>query len=254
MRTVGTVVRGVRAPIIKAGDDLATIVVDSIMAAHESEGFKFHDKDIVAITEAVVGKAEGNFVTVDDIATDMQEKYPSKEVGIVFPILSRNRFSICLKGMARGMDKIYIQLSFPSDEVGNGILDEETFEKSKYNLSSVITEKEYNKVFGKFIHPFTGINMVDFYRELVKSENCEVEFVFSNDPKTILEYTNNVLVCDIHTREKTKKLLSSKKTTVYNLADIMSKPIGDSGCNPEYGLLGSNKSTEDSVKLFPENS
>ena len=252
MRTVGTVVRGVRAPIIKAGDDLATIVVDSIMAAHESEGFKFHDKDIVAITEAVVGKAEGNFVTVDDIATDMQEKYPSKEVGIVFPILSRNRFSICLKGMARGMDKIYIQLSFPSDEVGNGILDEETFEKSKYNLSSVITEKEYNKVFGKFIHPFTGINMVDFYRELVKSENCEVEFVFSNDPKTILEYTNNVLVCDIHTREKTKKLLSSKKTTVYNLADIMSKPIGDSGCNPEYGLLGSNKSTEEKLKLFPK--
>jgi hypothetical protein len=150
------------------------------------------------------------------------------------------------------MDKIYIQLSFPSDEVGNGILEEETFEKSKYNLSSVITEKEYNKVFGKFIHPFTGINMVDFYRELVKSENCEVEFVFSNDPKTILEYTNNVLVCDIHTREKTKKLLSSKKTTVYNLADIMSKPIGDSGCNPEYGLLGSNKSTEEKLKLFPK--
>jgi hypothetical protein len=150
------------------------------------------------------------------------------------------------------MDKIYIQLSFPSDEVGNGILDEETFEKSKYNLSSVITEKEYNKVFGKFIHPFTGINMVDFYRELVKSENCEVEFVFSNDPKTILEYTNNILVCDIHTREKTKKLLSSKKTTVYNLADIMSKPIGDSGCNPEYGLLGSNKSTEEKLKLFPK--
>ena len=252
MRTVGTVVRGVRAPIIKAGDDLASIVVDSIMAAHESEGFKFHDEDIVAITEAIVGKAEGNFVTVDDIAQDMQEKYPSKEVGIVFPILSRNRFSICLKGMARGMDKIYIQLSFPADEVGNGILDEDTFEKSKYNLSSVITEKEYDKVFGDFIHPFTGINMVDFYRELVKSENCEIEFVFSNDPKTILEYTNNVLACDIHTREKTKKLLSNKDTTVYNLADILSKPIGDSGCNPEYGLLGSNKSTEEKLKLFPK--
>jgi hypothetical protein len=154
--------------------------------------------------------------------------------------------------MARGMDKIYIQLSFPSDEVGNGILDEETFEKSKYNLSSVITEKEYDKVFGDYIHPFTGINMVDFYRELVKSENCEVEFVFSNDPKTILEYTNNVLVCDIHTREKSKKLLSSKDTTVYSLADVMSKPIGDSGCNPEYGLLGSNKSTEEKLKLFPK--
>jgi hypothetical protein len=154
--------------------------------------------------------------------------------------------------MARGMDKIFIQLSFPSDEVGNGILDEDTFEKSKYNLSSVITEKEYDKVFGDYIHPFTGINMVDFYRELVKSENCEVEFVFSNDPKTILEYTKNVLVCDIHTREKSKKLLSSKDTTVYSLADVMSKPIGDSGCNPEYGLLGSNKSTEEKLKLFPK--
>jgi hypothetical protein len=189
---------------------------------------------------------------VDDIARDVEKKYPSGEVGIVFPILSRNRFSICLKGIARGMKKIYIQLSFPSDEVGNGILDEEVFEKSKYNLSSVITEKEYKKTFGKYLHPFTGINMVDFYGELVKSENCEVEFVFSNDPKTILEYTDNVLVCDIHTREKTKKLLSKKGVTVFGLTDIVNEPGELGGCNPEYGLLGSNKSTEEKLKLFPK--
>ena len=252
MRTVGTVVRGVRAPIIKAGDDLATIVVDSIMAAHEEEGFKFRDKDIVAVTEAVVGKAEGNFVTVDDIANDVKSKYPSGELGLVFPILSRNRFSICLKGIARGMKKLYIQLSFPADEVGNGILDEDTFEKSKYNLSSVISETQYKRTFGKFLHPFTGINMVDFYRELVKSEGCEVEFVFSNDPKTILEYTNNVLVCDIHIREKTKKLLSKRGVKVFGLTDICAEPGELGGCNPEYGLLGSNKSTEEKLKLFPK--
>ena len=252
MRTIGTVVRGVRAPIIKAGDDLAQIVVDSILAAQKEEGFKFRDKDVVAVTEAVVGKADGNFVTVDDIARDVKTKYPSGEVGLVFPILSRNRFSICLKGIARGMKKIYIQLSFPSDEVGNGILDEDTFEKSKYNLSSIITEKEYTKTFGKFLHPFTGINMVDFYRELVKSEDCEVEFVFSNDPKTILEYTKNVLVCDIHTREKTKKLLSKRGVKVFGLTDIVTEPGELGGCNPEYGLLGSNKSTEEKLKLFPK--
>ena len=252
MRTIGTVVRGVRAPIIKAGDDLAQIVVDSILAAQKEEGFKFRDRDIVAITEAVVGKAEGNFVTVDDIARDVKNKYPSGEVGLVFPILSRNRFSICLKGIARGMKKIYIQLSFPSDEVGNGILDESTFEKSKYNLSSVISEKEYKRTFGKFLHPFTGINMVDFYRELVKSEDCEVEFVFSNDPKTILDYTKNVLVCDIHTREKTKKLLSKRGVKVFGLTDIVTEPGELGGCNPEYGLLGSNKSTEEKLKLFPK--
>ena len=252
MRTVGTVVRGVRAPIIKPGDDLAQIVVDSILAAQKEEGFKFRDKDIVAVTEAVVGKAEGNFVTVDDIAEDIRTKYPDGVIGLVFPILSRNRFSICLKGIARGAKKLFIQLSFPSDEVGNGILDEEVFEKSKYNLSSIISEKEYNKTFGKFLHPFTGINMVDFYRELVKEEDCEVEFVLSNDPKTILEYTNNVLVCDIHTREKTKKLLSKKGNVVYSLCDVMNKPVGDSGCHPEYGLLGSNKSTEEKLNLFPK--
>lgn len=253
MRTVGTVIRGIRTPIIKENDDLATIVVDSLLKAQESEGFKFKDKDIVAITEAVVGISEGNYVTVDDIATDMQNKYPSKNIGIVFPILSRNRFSMILKGIARGMDKITMLLSFPSDEVGNGILDEDTLDNSKYNLSSTISESEYQETFGTFIHPFTGINMVNFYRELIESENCQVEFVFANDPKVILNYTKDILTCDIHTRYRTKKILSEAGANrIYGLYEIMNKPINNSGFNPEYGLLGSNKSTEERLKLFPK--
>ena len=253
MRTVGTVVRGIRTPIIKEHDDLATIVVDSLMNSSEKEGFEFKDRDIVAITEAVVGISEGNYVTVDDIATDMRNKFPSKEVGVVFPILSRNRFSMILKGIARGMDKITMLLSFPSDEVGNGILDEDILDNSKYNLSSVISEDEYKETFGTWIHPFTGINMVDFYRELINKENCEVEFVFSNDPKTILNYTKNVLTCDIHTRFRTKKILTEAGAeTIYGLYEVMNAPINGSGFNPTYGLLGSNKSTEERLKLFPK--
>ena len=192
MRNVGTVVRGIRTPIIKDKDDLASIVVDSLLKAQKSEKFEFHDRDIVAITEAVVGISEGNYVTVDEVSKDIENKFPSKNIGLVFPILSRNRFSIILKSIARAMNKITILLSFPSDEVGNGILDEDTLDNSKYNLSSVITEKEYEKTFGSFLHPFTGINMVHFYRDLVKSENCDVEFVFANDPKVILKYTKDV--------------------------------------------------------------
>ena len=252
MRCVGTVVRGIRTPIIKENDDLASIVVDSLMKAKESEGFEFRDKDVVAITEAVVGISEGNYVTVDDIATDMKEKFPEKEVGILFPILSRNRFSMILKGIARGMDKIVMQLSFPADEVGNGILDEDLLENSKYNLSSELNEKEYRETFGSWIHPFTGINMVDFYKELIESENCKVEFVFSNDLKTILKHTNNVLNCDIHTRLHTKKVLTNLGAHVYGLYEVLNKPINGSGFNPNYGLLGSNKSTEERLKLFPK--
>lgn len=251
MRCVGTVVRGIRTPIIKENDDLAQIVVNSLMKAKESEGFEFKDKDIVAITEAVVGISEGNYVTVDDIAEDLKEKFPSKELGLVYPILSRNRFSMILKGIARGMDKLTILLSFPSDEVGNGIMDEETLENSKFNLGSIITEEEYYENFGDFIHPFTGINMVDYYKELCKSENCEVTFIFSNKATDILKYTNNVLNCDIHTREKTKKALKEKGANVYSLTDVMNSSRNNSGCNPKYGLLGSNKSTEEKLKLFP---
>ena len=252
MRCVGTVVRGIRTPIIKEHDDLASIVVDSLMNASVSEGFKFRDKDVVAITEAVVGISEGNYVTVDDIALDIQNKFPSKNIGIVYPILSRNRFSMILKGIARGMDKITILLSFPSDEVGNNILDEDVLDKSKYNLSSVISEDEYKETFSSFIHPFTGINMVDFYRDLIESENCKAEFVFANDPKEILNYTKDVLTCDIHTRYRTKKILEGNGAHVYGLFEVMNKPINDSGYNPNYGLLGSNKSTEERLKLFPK--
>lgn len=253
MRNVGTTVRGIRTPIIKENDDLDNIVVNSLMAAKESEGFEFKDKDIVAITEAVVGISEGNYVTVDDIATDVQNKFPSKNIGVVYPILSRNRFSMILKGIARGMDKITMLLSFPADEVGNSILDEETLDNSKYNLSSVISEDEYKETFGTFIHPFTGINMVDFYRDLIENENCDVEFVFANNPKEILNYTNDVLSCDIHTRYRTKKMLEEAgASTVYGLYEIMNEPVNGSGFNPNYGLLGSNKSTEERVKLFPK--
>ena len=252
MRCVGTVVRGIRTPIIKENDDLATIVVDSLMAAKESEGFEFKDKDIVAITEAVVGISEGNYVTVDDVAQDLQNKFPSKNIGVVNPILSRNRFSIILKGIARGMDKITLLTSFPADEVGNGILDEDLLDKSEFNLASVISEDEYKEHFGTWIHPFTGINMIDFYRELIESEDCEVEFVFSNDIRTILDYTNDVLTCDIHTREKSTALLKGEGANVYGLYQVLTEPVDGSGCNPDYGLLGSNKATEEKLKLFPK--
>lgn len=253
MRNVGTVVRGIRTPIIKEHDDLASIVVNSLLEASESENFSFRDKDVVAITEAVVGISEGNYVTVDDIAEDLVNKFPSKNIGVVFPILSRNRFSMILKGIARGMDKITMLLSFPADEVGNGILDENKLDNSRFNLGDIITENEYEEVFGDFIHPFTGINMVHFYRDLVQKENCEIEFVFANDPRAILNYNKDVLNCDIHTRERTKKILKeSGADTVYGLYEVLSSPINGSGFNPNYGLLGSNKSTEERLKLFPK--
>jgi len=253
MRNVGTVVRGIRTPIIRENDDLKNIVVESLMEAKESEGFQFHDKDIVAITEAVVGISEGNYVTVDDIATDLQNKFPSRNIGIVYPILSRNRFSMVLKGIARAMDKITILLSFPKDEFGNSILDRDILDNSKYNLSSVISEKEYSETFGAFLHPFTGINMIDFYREIVKNECCEVEFVLSNNPKEILNYTKDVLTCDVHDRYRTKKLIKDAGAeTIYGLYEIMNESINGSGFNPTYGLLGSNKSTEERLKLFPK--
>ena len=251
MRYVGTVVRGIRTPIIKEDTDLAQTVIDSLMKAKESEKFEFRDKDIIAITEAVVGIAEGNYVTVDDIANCVLDKFKEKEVGLVFPILSRNRFSMILKGIARKMDKITMLLSFPKDEVGNGIMDINELENSSFKLNDIITEQDYNKYFKNYRHPFTGINMVDFYRELINKENCEVEFVFSNNPTDILKYTNNVINCDIHTRYITNKQLKELNANVYGLYEIMNKPIGNSGYNEEYGLLGSNKSTEERLKLFP---
>ena len=252
MRCVGTVVRGIRTPIIKDDTDLASTVVESVMKAKESEGFKFHDRDIIAITEAVVGISEGNYVSVDNISEFVTNLFPDKEVGLVFPILSRNRFSMILKGIARGMDKITMLLSFPKDEVGNGIMNKDDLANSPFNTGSIISENYYEKYFAKFIHPFTGINMVKFYRELIESENCKVEFVFSNDALDILKYTNNVINCDIHTRYETKEALKEKGANVYGLFEIMNKPINGSGFNPDYGLLGSNKSTEERLKLFPK--
>lgn len=252
MRLVGTTVRGIRTPIIKENDDLASIVVDSVINASESEGFNFKDKDIIAITEAVVGISEGNYVTVDNIVSDLNAKFTGKKIGIVYPILSRNRFSMILKAIARAMDKVTILLSFPSDEVGNGIMDENLLSASPFNLGSLISEEDYEKYFGTFIHPFTGINMVDYYRDLVKSENCDVEFVFSNNPSDILKYTNNVLTCDIHSRFKTKKVLSEQGAFVLSLSDILNESVGGSGFNLDYGLLGSNKSTDERLKLFPK--
>lgn len=253
MRSVGTVVRGIRTPIIKSNDNLADIVVDSLLRAKENEGFEFRDRDIVAITEAVVGISEGNYATVDNITDDIKQKFPSGEIGLIYPILSRNRFSILLKAIARACKKITIQLSFPSDEVGNGILDEERLEQNNLNQSSIILEEQYTKIFGDFLHPFTGINMVDFYRELVEQENCEVSFVFSNNPKTILEYSKDVLVASIHTRMKIKHdLKNTGANAVFGLDDILTHSINGSGFNSKYGLLGSNKATEERVKLFPE--
>ena len=253
MRTVGTVVRGIRTPIIKEKDDLATIVVDSLLKAKESEHFEFKDRDIVAITEAVVGISEGNYCTCDDIATDIKNKFNNPEdLGIVFPILSRNRFSLILRGIARSTKKLYVLLSFPSDEVGNGILDEEKLEESKFDLGDKITEEDYEKYFGDFVHPFTGINMISFYRELIEKEGCKPVFVLSNKATDILEYTKNVINCDIHTRFKTKKMLEKAGANVIGLYEIMSESVNGSGCNPEYGLLGSNKSTEERLKLFPK--
>lgn len=253
-RTVGTVVRGIRTPIIKDGDDLKQIVIDSVLNASKEENFTFNDRDIIAITEAVLGISTGNYATIDDIATDVKNKFDGNHIGIVFPILSRNRFAVCLRAFARAMDKITMLLSYPSDEVGNDILDKERLEKSGINpYSDVISEEEYTEKFGDFKHIFTGVNMVDFYREVANSENCKIEFVFSNQPEEILKYTDEVLACDIHTRAKTKeKLKRAGGKTVLGMDDILTTSVNGSGYNSKYGLLGSNRATEEKVKLFPE--
>lgn len=253
-RTVGTVVRGIRTPIIKEGDNLKQIVVDSVLNASKQENFEFNDRDIIAITEAVVGISTGNYATINDIATDVKNKFNKRHIGLVFPILSRNRFAVCLKAFARAMDKITMLLSYPSDEVGNDILDKTRLEESGINpYSDVISEKEYTEKFGDFKHIFTGVNMVDFYRDVAKEENCEIEFVFSNKPEEILNYTKEVLACDIHTRFQTKeKLRKAGAETVLGMDDILTSSVNGSGYNSKYGLLGSNRATEDKVKLFPE--
>ena len=255
MKNVGTMSIGVRTGVIKEGDNLAEITVNSVLNACEELKLPLENKDIIAITEAVVSISMGNYCTVEDIVKDLQSKVKTRHLGIVYPILSRNRFAVLLSAFARAMDKITFVLSYPSDEVGNDILDKEKLNNSKIPLSNyVMSESEYIDLFGDFKHIFTGVNMVDFYRDICKKENCEVEFVFSNDPEVILDYTKDVLCADIHTRNITKeKILAKEKVNVLTLADILNKSVDGSGYNSKYGLLGSNRATEEKVKLFPEN-
>ena len=252
-RKVGTVSRGVRCPIIREGDDLANIVVDSVLAAAESEGYEMRNRDVVAVTESVVARAQGNYASVDAIATDIRAKLGGGTIGVIFPILSRNRFAICLRGIARGAKKIVLMLSYPSDEVGNELVSLDKLDEAKINpYSDVLTLERYRQLFGENLHPFTLVDYVQYYSDLIQEEGCQVEVIFANDPRVILNYTKNVLTCDIHTRARTKRLLiGAGAEKVCGLDDILTAPVDGSGCNEKYGLLGSNKSTEDKVKLFP---
>lgn len=252
-RTIGTTSRGVRAPIIREGDDIAKIVVDSVMRAVEAENIVLEDRDVVSVTEAVVARAQGNYATVDQIASDVKDKFGEDTVGVIFPILSRNRFSLCLKGIARGVRKVVLMLSYPSDEVGNALVSLDKLDENGVDpYQDVLTEEKFRTLFGYEKHPFTGVDYIEFYKEIVKAEGCEVEVILANHPKAILEYTKSVLTCDIHTRRRTKRLLmKAGAETVYNLSDILNASIGGSGYNEDYGLLGSNKATEETLKLFP---
>lgn len=253
-RLIGTVSRGIRAPIIREGDDLAQIVVDSVLAAGAGEGFGFHDRDVVAVTEAVVARAQGNYATIDQIATDVRAKLGGETIGVIFPILSRNRFSVCLKGIAKGAKKVVLMLSYPSDEVGNHLIDVDKLDEAGVNpWSDVLTEARWRELFGQVLHPFTGVDYISFYSDLIRQSGAEVSIVLSNNPKTILEYTDRVLVCDIHTRARTKRILrDAGAAAVLGLDDLLTAPVDGSGFNPDFGLLGSNKATEDKVKLFPK--
>ena len=252
-RKVGTVVRGIRAPIIREGDDLARIVVDAVLEAQQQDGFQPQDRDVVAVTEAVVARAQGNYASVDAIASDVRKKLGGGTVGVIFPILSRNRFAICLRGIARGLDKVVLMLSYPSDEVGNHLIDPDLLdEKGVDPYGDVLTEQRYRELFGVNPHPFTGVDYVEYYKTLIQEAGAEVEIIFANDCRAILPYTKKVLCCDIHTRERTKRRLrKAGAEVVLGLDDILTAPVDGSGCNEKYGLLGSNKATEETVKLFP---
>ena len=252
-RMVGTVSRGIRAPIIREGDDLAAIVTQSVLEAARAEGFAFHDRDVIAMTEAIVARAQGNYATVDQIAADVKAKLGGGTVGVVFPILSRNRFAICLRGIAMGCEKIVLQLSYPSDEVGNHLISLDALdEKGVDPYKDVLTLEQYRALFGYEKHPFTGVDYVAYYEQLIRDSGAQVEIIFANDPRAVLSHTKNVLTCDIHTRARSKRLLKAAGgQVVLGLDDILTAPVNGSGCNENYGLLGSNKATEDKVKLFP---
>ncbi len=252
-RTVGTVARGVRAPIIRQGDDLAQILTDTLCNCLEKEKIEIGSKDVIAVTESILARAQGNYASIDNIAADVKAKFPGGHVGLIFPILSRNRFSICLKGFAKGARKLTIMLSYPSDEVGNHLFDLDTMdEKGIDPYTDVLSEEKYRELFGYAVHPFTGVDYVKFFRDTVEECGCECEIIFANRPAAILDYTKDVLCCDIHTRARTKRQLKNAGAeTVYGMDDILSAPVNGSGYNDFCGLLGSNKATEDSVKLFP---
>ena len=252
-RMVGTVSMGIRAPIIRSGDNLVEIVTQSVMEAVKDGALTVRDRDVVAMTEAIVARAQGNYAAVDDIAADVKAKLGGETVGVIFPILSRNRFAICLRGIAKGAKKIVLMLSYPSDEVGNHLIDVDVMdEKGVDPYKDVLTLEQYRALFGYTTHPFTGVDYVDYYSNLIRECGAEVEVIFANDPRAILPYTKNVLACDIHTRARTKRrLLAAGAEKVFCLDEIMTAPINGSGYNETYGLLGSNKSTEDKVKLFP---
>ena len=252
-RRVGTTSRGIRCPIIREGDDLAKMTVDSVLAAAESEGFEIRDRDVVAITESVVARAQGNYASVDAIAKDVRNKLGGETIGVIFPILSRNRFAICLRGIAKGAKKVVLMLSYPSDEVGNELVSLDKLDEAGVNpYSDVLTLEKYRELFGVNMHPFTCVDYVQYYGDLIRESGAEVEIIFANDPRVILNYTNNVLNCDIHTRARTKRLLKAAGAEkVCGLDDILTESVDGSGCNEKFGLLGSNKSTEDTIKLFP---
>ena len=253
-RRVGTVSRGVRCPIIREGDDLAKIVADSVLEAAESEGYALRDRDVVAITESIVARAQGNYASVDAIAKDVKAKLGGETIGVIFPILSRNRFAICLKGIAMGAKKIVLMLSYPSDEVGNNLVSLDNIDAAGINpYSDVLTLERYRELFGENKHEFTGVDYVEYYSSIIREAGAEVEVIFANQPTTILKYTDCVLTCDIHSRARTKRILNANGAKVVcGLDDILTSSVDGSGYNEKYGLLGSNKSTEDSIKLFPK--
>lgn len=252
-RMVGTIVRGLRAPIVHKGDNIAEIVVDTVLRASQSESFSVQDKDIVAITESVVARAQGNYASIDAIAKDIHSKFGEDTVGVIFPILSRNRFTICLRGIAKGAKKIVLMFSYPADEVGNHLVDIDLLDEKGVNpWTDVLSEKQFRDFFGYNKHTFTGVDYIDCYKSLVEEYGVECEIIFSNNPKTILSYTKSVLTCDIHTRFRTKRILKANGgEKIYGLDDILSTSVDGSGYNEKYGLLGSNKATEETVKLFP---
>ncbi len=254
-RMVGTISRGVRAPIIRNGDDIVQIVTDSVLEAAKCDGFEIHDRDIIAMTEAIVARAQGNYASTDDIAADVKAKFGGETVGVIFPILSRNRFAICLRGIAQGAKKVVLMLSYPSDEVGNHLISLDAMdEKGVDPYRDVLDLKKYRELFGFEKHTFTGVDYVEYYESIIRESGAEAEIIFANDPRAILPYTKNVLACDIHTRARTKRLLKAAGAEkVFGLDEILSAPVNGSGYNENYGLLGSNKATEDQVKLFPRN-